>query len=238
MGDVSNQNNLDPAEIAKFDAWAGQWWDTGGGFGLLHKINPHRLDFIDARIGLEGKNVLDVGCGGGILSEGLAKRGARVTGIDMAAAPLAVARRHCLESGLEINYQQATAEALALESAAAFDVVTCLELLEHVPDPPSVVKACARLVKPGGGVFFSTMNRTVRAWLLAIIGAEYILGLIARGTHRYKMLIKPDELSAWCASAGLCGVEQCGVVYNPFFRTFRLAPGDLSINYMVYCRRE
>ena len=238
MMDLSDQGKIDPSEISKFDGWAGEWWDTTGGFGLLHKMNPYRLDFIDARAHLEGKKVLDVGCGGGILSEGMARRGARVTGIDMAEAPLMVARRHCRENGLEIEYRQATAEALAMESPAAFDVVTCMELLEHVPDPPSVVNACARLAKPGGMVFFSTLNRTFKAWLLAIIGAEYIVGLVSRGTHQYRKLITPDEMASWCEGAGLSVAELCGITYNPLFRTFRLAARDLSINYMVYCRRE
>ncbi len=230
------ENNLDPTEISKFDEWAGEWWDLKGGFGLLHKINPYRVDFIDQRGRLDGKKVLDVGCGGGILSEGLARRGAIVTGIDMAEAPLGVAMRHARESRLEIEYRQVTVEAMAAECPGAFDVVTCMEMLEHVPDPASVVAACGRLVKPGGSVFFSTLNRTFKAWMLAIVGAEYILGLISRGTHQYKKLITPGELATWCENAGLMVVEKCGITYNPIFRTFRLTSRDLSINYMVHCR--
>lgn len=232
------EDNLDPAEISKFNALAEDWWNLKGGFGLLHKINPFRLDFIDTRARLDGKKVLDIGCGGGILSEGLARRGAHVTGIDMAENPLMTARRHAAENLLEINYRRISVEALSAERPGMFDVVTCMEMLEHIPNPSSVVNACAMLAKPGGSVFFSTLNRTFKAYALAIVGGEYILGLIARGTHKYSKLITPDELAAWCRGAGLAVSEQCGVIYQPLRRTFRLDPRDLSINYITYCRRE
>ena len=232
------KKNMDPAEIAKFNAWADDWWDLEGGFRLLHKMNPIRLDFIDSRTPLSGKTVLDVGCGGGILSEGIARRGARVIGIDMAEGPLLTARGHAHKQLLEIEYRRIGVEDIAAEQPGTFDVVTCLELLEHVPEPASVIHACARLLKPGGSVFFSTMNRSFKALFMAIIGAEYILGLVARGTHRYRQLIRPDELTGWCREAGLAVVEKCGITYQPLRDSFRLDSEDLSINYIFYCLRK
>lgn len=228
--------NVDHSEIAKFEQLAGRWWDPNSEFKPLHDINPLRLDYIEQRAGgLAGKRVLDVGCGGGILTEGMALRGARVTGIDMAAAPLAVARLHQLESGVHVDYRQSTAEALAAETPAEFDVVTCLEMLEHVPDPGSVVAACARLVKPDGQVFFSTINRNPKAFLFAIVGAEYLLRLLPKGTHEYRKLIRPSELESWARAAGLQTIDLTGMHYNPVTRHYWLGPG-LDVNYLAHCR--
>jgi len=228
--------NVDPAEIAKFEALAARWWDPASEFKPLHDINPLRLDFIDARCSLRGKAVLDVGCGGGILAEAMAARGARVTGIDLGNAPLAVARLHLKESGFEVDYRAISAEQLAGECAARFDVVTCLEMLEHVPDPPSTIRACARLVKPGGNVFFSTINRNPKSWLFAIVGAEYVLNLLPRGTHEYLKFIKPSELERWARAAGLRTRELIGMHYNPLARTYRLGPG-VDVNYFAWTVR-
>ncbi|MDE2089158.1 MAG: bifunctional 2-polyprenyl-6-hydroxyphenol methylase/3-demethylubiquinol 3-O-methyltransferase UbiG [Gammaproteobacteria bacterium] len=225
--------NVDPSEIAKFDHLAARWWDPHGEFQALHEINPLRLDYVEQRAGLRGKRVLDVGCGGGILAEGMALRGAAVTGIDMSAAPLAVARLHQLESGATVDYQRITAEALAERQPAAFDVVTCMEMLEHVPDPASVIAACARLVKPGGHVFFSTLNRNPKAYLFAIIGAEYLLKLLPRGTHDYHRFIRPSELERWARAAGLQCRELTGLHYHPLPRSYRLG-GDVDVNYLVH----
>jgi 2-polyprenyl-6-hydroxyphenyl methylase / 3-demethylubiquinone-9 3-methyltransferase len=230
--------NVDPGEIAKFEALASRWWDPESEFKPLHEINPLRLDFIDARTGLAGKRVVDVGCGGGILAEAMAHRGARVTGIDLGEAPLAVARLHAEESGVPVDYRHISVEALAGEAAGEFDVVTCLEMLEHVPDPASVVRACAALVKPGGQVFFSTLNRNPKAYALAILGAEYVLRLLPRGTHDYAKFIRPAELASWCREAGLEVQEQSGLTYNPLTRRYRLHPTDVSVNYLMHCQRE
>lgn len=230
-------SNVDHAEIAKFEALAHRWWDRESEFKPLHEINPLRVNWIDERVGLAGKRVLDVGCGGGILSESMALRGAQVTAIDMGEAPLAVARLHQLESGVQVDYRQSTAEALAAELPGQFDVVTCLEMLEHVPDPASVIQACQRLVKPGGQVFFSTINRNPKAYLLAIVGAEYLLKLLPRGTHDFKKFIRPSELGAWCRDAGLAVEDIVGMTYNPLSKTYKLGQ-DVDVNYMIQTRRE
>lgn len=228
--------NVDQQEIAKFEELAHRWWDPESEFKPLHQINPLRLDYIDRRARLKDKQVLDVGCGGGILSESMAQRGAQVTGIDMGEAPLAVARLHQLESGMEVNYQRTTAEALAEEKPESFDVVTCLEMLEHVPDPASIIQACARLVKPGGQVFFSTINRNPKSYVFAIIGAEYVLKLLPKGTHDFGKFIKPSELESWSRTAGLQTLELTGMSYNPFSRTYSLGP-DVTVNYLLHCQK-
>ena len=225
--------NIDDQEIAKFDKLAHRWWDPNSEFRPLHDINPLRLDFICQRIDLAGKKVLDIGCGGGILSEGLARKGARVTAIDMAKAPLSVARLHQLESGLDINYRMITAEDFAGECPQTFDVITCLEMLEHVPDPASILQACATLVKPGGDIFLSTINRTPKAYLFAIIGAEYLLNLLPRGTHEYDKFIRPSELDRWLRSADLETRELIGMHYNPLTKHYWLAPG-VDVNYLLH----
>ncbi|MGM3388154.1 bifunctional 2-polyprenyl-6-hydroxyphenol methylase/3-demethylubiquinol 3-O-methyltransferase UbiG [Stutzerimonas stutzeri] len=230
-------SNVDHAEIAKFEALAHRWWDRESEFKPLHEINPLRVNWIDEHVPLAGKKVLDVGCGGGILCEAMAQRGADVTGIDMGEAPLAVARLHLLESGLEVDYRQTTAEALAEECPSQFDVVTCLEMLEHVPDPASVIRACSAMVKPGGQVFFSTINRNPKAYALAIIGAEYVLKLLPRGTHDYRKFIRPSELGAWSRDAGLEVQDIVGLTYNPLTKHYKLSP-DVDVNYMIQTRRE
>ena len=232
------QHNADPAEIAKFEALASRWWDPQSEFKPLHDINPLRLDYIDHLTGgLNGKHVLDVGCGGGILAESMAELGARVTGIDMGEAPLSVAKLHGLESGVPVDYQRITAEQLAQQLPASFDVVTCMEMLEHVPDPASTIAACAQLVKPGGAVFFSTINRNPKSYLFAVIGAEYILRLLPRGTHDYSKFIRPSEMETWARHAGLKMHDLTGMTYNPFSRQYSLGR-DLDVNYLAYCRRE
>ncbi len=233
-GQLNMNSNVDTAEINKFEQLASRWWDPNSEFKPLHDINPLRLDFIDERIGLQGKSVIDVGCGGGLLSEAMAQRGATVTGIDMGEAPLAVARLHQQESGVEVNYERATAEQHAALNPQRYDVVTCLELLEHVPDPASTVRACRDLVRPGGAVFFSTINRNPKAWLLAIVGAEYVLNLLPKGTHDYTKLIQPAELESWCRTAGLNVKELTGMHYNALTKAYRLGPG-LDVNYLAYC---
>jgi len=230
-------SNVDHAEIAKFEALAHRWWDRESEFKPLHEINPLRVNWVDERVGLAGKRVLDVGCGGGILSEAMALRGATVTAIDMGEAPLAVARLHQLESGVNVDYRQSTAEALAAEMPGQFDVVTCLEMLEHVPDPASVIQACQRLVKPGGQVFFSTINRNPKAYLLAIVGAEYLLKMLPRGTHDFKKFIRPSELGAWCRAAGLEVKDIVGLTYNPLSKHYKLG-ADVDVNYMIQTLRE
>jgi 2-polyprenyl-6-hydroxyphenyl methylase/3-demethylubiquinone-9 3-methyltransferase len=230
--------NVDPGEIGKFEELASRWWDPHSEFKTLHDINPLRLDYIDRSAGLAGREVLDVGCGGGLLSEGMAARGARVLGIDMGAMPLRVAELHTLESGVEVDYRRIPVEALAAERPESFDLVTCMEMLEHVPDPASVVDACARLVRPGGKVFFSTLNRNLKAYLLAVLGAEYILGMLPKGTHDFSRFIRPAELDRWSRAAGLRTVDMIGLTYNPLTRTYRLDPGDVDVNYLVTCVRD
>ncbi len=229
--------NVDPAEISKFEALAARWWDPHSEFKPLHEINPLRLDYVDRMAGLAGKKVLDVGCGGGILAESMAIRGAHVTGIDMGELPLKVAELHTLETGVEVNYRQVAAETLAAECPACFDIVTCMEMLEHVPDPASVIAACARLVKPGGQVFFSTLNRNPKAYLLAIIGAEYLLRWLPRGTHDYARFIRPSELGRWIRTAHLELTHLTGMTYNSLMGVYRLDEQDLDVNYLAACRR-
>ncbi|NIP71561.1 MAG: bifunctional 2-polyprenyl-6-hydroxyphenol methylase/3-demethylubiquinol 3-O-methyltransferase UbiG [Gammaproteobacteria bacterium] len=230
----SDTDNVDFREVAKFEQLAHRWWDPDSEFKPLHDINPLRLDFIDQRAGLAGKRVVDVGCGGGILAEGMARRGAQVTGIDMGEAPLAVARLHQAESGVEVEYRRSTAEALAGERPGAYDVVTCMEMLEHVPDPASVVRACARLARPEGHVFFSTINRNPKAYLLAVVGAEYVLKLLPKGTHDYAKFIRPSELERWARDEDLAFREIIGLVYSPLTRRYRLTADDIDVNYMVH----
>ncbi len=226
--------NVDPQEIAKFNELAARWWDTTSEFKALHDINPLRLDYIERQCsGLAGKIVLDVGCGGGILSESMAQRNATVTGIDMSESPLSVAKLHLYESGLSVEYRLMTVEQLAAERPESFDVVTCMEMLEHVPDPISVVRACSQLVKKGGHVFFSTINRTPKSYLFAVIGAEYILGLIPKGTHNYAKLIRPAELAEWLRAANLEIRDMSGMSYNPLTQHYALNK-DVSINYLVH----
>lgn len=231
-------SNVDTAEIAKFEALASRWWDPESEFKPLHDINPLRANYIDERSQLAGKKVLDVGCGGGLLSEAMAHRGADVTGIDMGEAPLNVAKLHALESGLSINYQQIQVEHLAAEQPASFDVVTCLEMLEHVPDPESVIRACATLVKPGGKVFFSTLNRNPKSYAMAIVGAEYLMRMLPAGTHDYDKFIKPSEMTRWCRGAGLAVKHMTGLVYNPLFKSYKLADHDVDVNYMLHAERD
>ncbi|MEE3660613.1 bifunctional 2-polyprenyl-6-hydroxyphenol methylase/3-demethylubiquinol 3-O-methyltransferase UbiG [Brenneria sp. g21c3] len=230
--------NVDQQEIAKFEAIASRWWDLEGEFKPLHRINPLRLGYIAQHAeGLFGKKVLDVGCGGGILAESMAKEGAEVTGLDMGAEPLQVARLHALESGITVNYVQETVEAHAQAHAGEYDVVTCMEMLEHVPDPQSVVQACAQLVKPGGDVFFSTINRNAKAWAMAVIGAEYILKLVPRGTHDIKKFIRPAELIGWIDATPLREQHIIGLHYNPLTDHFKLGP-NVDVNYTLHTRRE
>lgn len=229
--------NADPGELAKFSALAHRWWDPNSEFKPLHEINPLRLDWIEQSAGLAGKRILDVGCGGGLLSEGMAARGANVTGIDLSEKALGVARLHLLESGQQVEYCHISAEHMAEERAQQFDLVTCLEMLEHVPDPASIVNACARLVKPGGQVFFSTLNRNPKAYLLAVIGAEYILGMLPKGTHDYAKFIRPSELTRWCKQSGLEPEELIGMSYNPLTRKYALV-ADTGVNYLVRCRKN
>ncbi|MGH8708995.1 MAG: bifunctional 2-polyprenyl-6-hydroxyphenol methylase/3-demethylubiquinol 3-O-methyltransferase UbiG [Burkholderiales bacterium] len=229
--------NADPAELAKFSALAHRWWDPHGEFRPLHAINPLRLEWIEKHAPLAGKDVLDVGCGGGILAEAMARNGARVSGIDLAEKPLRVAQLHLLESRLEVQYELACAEDYAATHAAGFDVLTCMEMLEHVPDPASAVTACARLLRPGGWAFFSTLNRNPKAYLFAVIGAEYVLKLLPRGTHDYARFIRPSELARWCRAAGLREVELLGMTYNPLTQRYRLG-ADCDVNYLLCCRRD
>lgn len=230
--------NVDPQELAKFSELAHRWWDEGSEFRPLHEMNPLRLEWIDTLARLPGKEVLDVGCGGGILAESMAHRAAHVTGIDLATKPLGVARLHALETGVEnIEYREVAAEALAAERPQAYDVVTCMEMLEHVPEPASVVQACSTLVRPGGWVFFSTLNRNAKSFLLGIVGAEYVLQLLPKGTHEYARFIRPSELARWCRAAGLALESSRGMEYNPMTRRFRLTD-DTSVNYLFACRRR
>jgi 2-polyprenyl-6-hydroxyphenyl methylase/3-demethylubiquinone-9 3-methyltransferase len=228
--------NVDPAELQKFSELAHQWWDPAGSFRPLHDINPLRLDWIDQRAMLPGKRVLDVGCGGGILSESMSARGADVLGIDLADKPVRVAQLHALESGARVRYRSISAEELASEAAASFDVVTCMEMLEHVPDPESTVKACSTLTRPQGWVFFSTINRNARAFLMAIVGAEYVLRLLPRGTHEYARFIRPSELARAARAAGLEIEDLRGMSYEPLGRKYRLGT-DARVNYLMACKK-
>jgi 2-polyprenyl-6-hydroxyphenyl methylase/3-demethylubiquinone-9 3-methyltransferase len=228
--------NVDAAEIAKFDAAASRWWDPEGEFRPLHDLNPPRLDYIEARAGLAGRRVLDVGCGGGLLAEGMARRGAKVTGIDLAPGALEVARLHALEAGISVDYRQIAVEDFAATERNQFDLVTCLEMLEHVPDPAKVIQGLAELVRPGGDVVCSTINRNPKAFALAIVGAEYLLRLLPAGTHQYARLIKPSELAGWGREAGLSVTDLAGLTYEPLSRKARVS-ADTSVNYLIHFRR-
>jgi len=231
------RDNVDPAEVAKFDALASRWWDPAGEFRALHDINPLRLDWIRQHVGLNGATVLDVGCGGGILTESMAASDASVTGIDMAEGPLAVARLHQHESNLDVDYRQATAEEMATTEAGKYDIVTCLEMLEHVPDPSLVIQSCAELVKPGGHVFFSTINRNPKSFAFAIVGAEYVLKLLPAGTHEYEKFIRPSELEAWARHSGLALQNSIGMHYNPLSKEYSLGE-NLDVNYLMVFQRD
>ena len=230
-------NNVDEAEIAKFEALASRWWDRESEFKPLHDINPLRVGWIDERAPLHGKKVADIGCGGGIVAEAMAQRGATVTGIDMGETPLKVAQLHALESGVDVTYRQITAEQLAEEEAGQYDVVTCLEMLEHVPDPSLVIAACAKLLKPGGQVFFSTINRNPKSFLFAIIGAEYVLNILPKGTHEHSKFIKPSELHDYMRIADLHSHDMTGLTYNPLTKIYKLNPKDVDVNYMVHATK-
>jgi 2-polyprenyl-6-hydroxyphenyl methylase / 3-demethylubiquinone-9 3-methyltransferase len=229
--------NVDPVELEKFSQLAHRWWDPGAEFKPLHDINPLRLDHIDGIAGLRAKRVLDVGCGGGILAEAMAARGARVTGIDLADKPLKVAQLHLLETGLEVDYRLIAPEALALEAPGTFGVVTCMELLEHVPDPATTVRACAELAESGGHVFFSTINRNLKSYALAVVGAEYVLKLLPRGTHDYEKFIKPSELAAMCRAAALQVSGITGMTYNPLTKVYSLG-NDADVNYILHATKQ
>ncbi len=233
---TTSTKNIDTSEIAKFEALASRWWDPTSEFKPLHEINPLRLNYIDRRASIDNKEIIDVGCGGGILSESMALAGANVTGIDMGLAPLNVAKLHALESGVKIDYQQSTAEEYADKFPQKYDVVTCLEMLEHVPDPHSVIKSCFQLVKPGGHVFFSTINRNPKSYLFAIIGAEYLLQMLPKGTHDYKKFISPAELESWSRDVGLSVRELTGMTYNIFTKKYSLGY-DVSVNYLMHCTK-
>lgn len=234
---TQSTHNVDHAEIDKFEQLASRWWDPESEFKPLHEINPLRLEYVNKIAPLQGKKVLDVGCGGGILSEGMAQLGAKVCGIDMGKAPLDVARLHLLESGLDIDYRQVSVEQLAAEQQGEYDLITCMEMLEHVPDPASVIQACAKLVKPGGQLVFSTLNRNPKSYLFAIIGAEYILRLLPKGTHDFNKFIRPSELDSWLRQAGLTSSDIIGLIYNPLTGSYKLDQ-NVDVNYMVACCRE
>jgi 2-polyprenyl-6-hydroxyphenyl methylase/3-demethylubiquinone-9 3-methyltransferase len=229
--------NVDHAEIAKFEELAHRWWDRHSEFKPLHDINPLRANFVDEHSPVAGKRVLDVGCGGGILAEALAQRGGRVTGIDMGEAPLAVARLHQLESGVSVDYRKIPAEQLAAEEPGQYDIVTCMEMLEHVPDPGSIVQACATLCKPGGHLYFSTLNRNPKSYLFAIVGAEFVLKLLPKGTHDYAKFIRPSELAEWLRCANLNLQRMTGMVYNPLTQRYRLDPRDVDVNYLMHATK-
>lgn len=233
---MTQTTNVDPAEIKKFEELASRWWDKQGEFKALHEMNPLRLNFINTGSPLSGQTVGDIGCGGGILSESMARCGARVTGIDMGKAPLSIARLHAAESELEIDYQQTTAEQMAQQKPAKFDVISCMEMLEHVPDPASIINACFALLKPGGSVYFSTINRNPKSYLFAIVGAEYVMKMLPHGTHDFAKFIKPSELDEWARLAGLELVNLKGISYNPFTGLFSQSQ-DVDVNYMVHYRR-
>ena len=233
----SFNSNVDQDELAKFEALAYRWWDTESEFKPLHDINPLRLNYIDEHAGLKNKKVLDIGCGGGILSESMAQRGANVKGIDLGEAPLSVAKIHAKEQQVNIDYQAISAEEIAAQEPQSYDVVTCMEMLEHVPDPSAVVKACSDLLKPNGHVFFSTINRNPKAFLFAIVGAEYILNLLPKGTHHYEKLIRPSELDQWIRQAHLHTHDIIGMSYNPILKNYKLSP-DTSVNYIVHARKS
>lgn len=230
--------NVDHSEITKFEALASRWWDYEGEFKPLHDINPLRTNYIDTQVNLAGKKVLDVGCGGGILAEAMAQRGAQVTGIDMGEANLNTAKLHALESGVKVDYRLIAVEDLAAQAPESFDVVTCLEMLEHVPDPQSVIRACASLVKPGGKLVFSTINRNPKAYLFAVLGAEYLLRLVPTGTHDYHKFIKPSELATWCRQAGLQVRHLTGMVYNPITKVYSLKEQDVTVNYLLCASKD
>ena len=234
---MSSTANVDPAELAKFSDLAHRWWDENSEFRPLHQINPLRLGWINALCALDGKQALDVGCGGGILADAMARKGATVLGIDLATKPLRVAQLHALEAQTpNVSYREVSAEALAIEQPSSFDVVTCMEMLEHVPDPASIVQACATLVRPGGWVFFSTLNRNAKSFLFAILGAEYVLNLLPRGTHTYTKFIRPSELARYCRNAGLEQMQTRGMQYNPLTQRYWL-DDDASVNYLIATRR-
>ncbi len=232
----SMQHNVDAAELQKFSVLAHRWWDENSEFKPLHEINPLRLNFIDKIVSLNGKRVLDVGCGGGILSESMSLKGAEVTGIDLGEKALNVAKLHAMETGAKVNYQLVSVEDLAQQQPESFDVVTCMEMLEHVPDPAAIVSACARLTKPGGEVFFSTINRNPKAYLFAVIGAEYVLNMLPRGTHEYEKFIKPSQLSSWVRQADLSVESLKGMSYNPLTKRYWLG-ADVSVNYLLHATK-
>ena len=228
--------NADQNELDKFSQLAHRWWDPNSEFKPLHAINPLRLEWIDQHAGLSGKKILDIGCGGGILSESMAQRGAEVTGIDLSEKALGVARLHLLESGNQLDYRNTSAEALAEQTPGVYDIITCMEMLEHVPSPASIISACSALVKPGGHVFFSTLNRNPKAYLLAVVGAEYVLNMLPKGTHDYVKFIRPSELSRWAKSVDLEPDELIGMTYNPFTQRYRLGR-DTDVNYLLHTRK-
>jgi 2-polyprenyl-6-hydroxyphenyl methylase/3-demethylubiquinone-9 3-methyltransferase len=237
MPESKTSSNIDEFELAKFEALASRWWDANSEFKALHDINPLRANWIDRISPVVDKSFLDVGCGGGILAEAMAHRGASVTGIDMGLMPLEIARLHSVESNIDIDYQRITAEQLADKQPNSFDIVTCMEMLEHVPDPASTIEACARLARPGGNLYFSTINRNPKSFLFAIVGGEYILNMLPKGTHSYSRLIRPSELANWIRTAGLEVNHISGMVYNPFTQKYRLHPSDVSINYLVHASK-